>query len=274
MEISGQWYMQYINRICKIICGFLFVCGVSVVVFFFLSGEGYCYKPDYGPFQVGEELPLCESHSIPLAGQTVKGDPLSPRTYEITDNGRLITLGVFYDKDLGYAADIVFGERDSEMIPSFAIDGTAFTFIGIYWAYLNEDDKKDFIFMTRADGCGLGASLGYVTFALSTSTGYTIFHSTTWEPTTAEFVMVAGKCRYITTSFIEGLVGKDGRDHNYWLYNLFSFQGDQLVLANHLDRRFPKWVLYTWKPNHLETRQLSSQQKESCSVLAEEYLVE
>lgn len=45
--------------------------------------------------------------------------------------------------------------------------------------------------------------------------------------------------------------------------DLFWGEGDdELVLANKLDPRFPKWVFYTWEPNHVETSYLTRQQKD------------
>ena len=35
-----------------------------------------------------------------------------------------------------------------------------------------------------------------------------------------------------------------------WVYNLLAIRDDELVLANELDSRFPKWVWYRARPNH------------------------
>ena len=36
---------------------------------------------------------------------------------------------------------------------------------------------------------------------------------------------------------------------SYFVYDLWAFHRDELVLANSIDSRFPKWVRYTLKPN-------------------------
>lgn len=238
--------------------------GVALIILalLLLAEPAWCYKPDYGPFAPGQGIPLAELH--PLATPqlpTLEQAPNSPRRYTLVDQNRHIDLGLFYDTTLGYAADLVWGTSDAEMISAFALYGHPYTLIGVYWAYLNDDEYKDFIIMNTVDGAGLAGSFGYVSFMLSSSSGYEMVQVETWEPSRAEFVVVGGQCTYIQTNFVEGLPSKDGREHNYWLYNLFSFDGVELVLANQLDSRLPKWVLYTWEENHVETSYLTATQK-------------
>ncbi len=54
---------------------------------------------------------------------------------------------------------------------------------------------------------------------------------------------------------------RDGRDHNFWVYQLYKFSGSQMITANEDDTRFPKWVWYSFKDNHKETDLLNADQK-------------
>ncbi len=71
-----------------------------------------------------------------------------------------------------------------------------------------------------------------------------------------------GKAEFLHTTFVFGEAGKDGKLHNYWVYNLLKFSGTNLVSANALDARLPRWIWYTYKPNHKDTDQLTAAQRE------------
>jgi hypothetical protein len=55
---------------------------------------------------------------------------------------------------------------------------------------------------------------------------------------------------------------RDGRYHNFWVYQLYRFEGNKMVLANADDSRFPKWVWYTNRDNHKATDQLTKEQQQ------------
>ena len=52
------------------------------------------------------------------------------------------------------------------------------------------------------------------------------------------------------TSFRNNETRRDSQRRSYWVFNLLAIQRDELVLANELDARFPKWVRYFARPNH------------------------
>jgi hypothetical protein len=240
--------------------------GLLFILFCSFS-QAFAFKPDFSPFISGEEPPSCGLHVIALTSQAIADDPFSPRTYETLDNGEIITIGVSSQSGQAYVADLtVAGNR---VVSPFETSGNSFTFGGVYWADFNNDDRKDFIIMTGFDGVGLAASSGMMSFILSTPSGYTVIQAETWEPALSDLVMLDGDCRYVHTSFVESVVSKDGREHNYWLYTLFSFTPDGLVQDNQRDGRFPKWVMYTWDANHVETSYLTKNQKRSYEAVVE-----
>ena len=69
-----------------------------------------------------------------------------------------------------------------------------------------------------------------------------------------------GQPELLHTMFIFGEPGKDGRRHNYWGYSLIDFDGASMRCANG-PNGFLRWIAYTVKPNYMETRQLTDEQK-------------
>lgn len=51
------------------------------------------------------------------------------------------------------------------------------------------------------------------------------------------------------------------RRHSYWVYHLLAIHGDELIVDDDVDPRFPKWVWYTSGPNHKPSRRLTATDK-------------
>lgn len=133
----------------------------------------------------------------------------------------------------------------------------------VYTALLNEDKEPDYLIVTWSGGCGIAAGMASLSFLLSCDDGFQLAKMVTFYPDETDFVDLNqdGKPEFIHTTFIHGEKGKDGKTHNYWVYNLLQFKGTKIVSANKLDKRFPCWIWYKFKPNHKNTTQLSSGQK-------------
>jgi hypothetical protein len=101
---------------------------------------------------------------------------------------------------------------------------------------------------------------------LSNGDTYSITETTSMGSGNEEFVDLNkdGRPEFIHTSFVGGEKGKDGKRHNYWVYNLLRFKGTEILSANDLDRRFPCWIYYKFKPNHQNTDQLTAEQRMRC----------
>jgi hypothetical protein len=132
-------------------------------------------------------------------------------------------------------------------------------------ADLNEDGHTDFLVNIWTGGCGLAAEGSTTTFLLSSGTRYvaTDFYSFDFGLEDIISFKKGGPCYFIHNDLIEsgGEKTKDGRDHNFWVYQLYRFSGSKMVEANKDDPRFPKWVWYTIRENHRETDQLTVTQK-------------
>jgi hypothetical protein len=134
-----------------------------------------------------------------------------------------------------------------------------------YVADLNGDQKLDYVLDVWSGGNGIAAAICETAFFLSSPAGYSISISNSWAPERADFldVLTNGRCLLLHRSFIRGdpIKGKDGRTHNYWVYNLLEVVGDRLELRNAAVPGFPKWILYTFRSSHGATDQLREDQK-------------
>jgi len=132
-------------------------------------------------------------------------------------------------------------------------------------ADLNQDGELDFLVNIWTGGCGLAGEGSTTTFLLSSGKKYvaTDFYSYDFGPEDIVSFKKGGPCYFIEN----GVFGsgsektRDGRDHNFWVYQLYRFSGSKMIRANGDDPRFPKWIWFTLRENHSETDQLTSRQK-------------
>ncbi len=94
----------------------------------------------------------------------------------------------------------------------------------------------------------------------SSSASYRFWLVRTMDPTQSDFQLVGDdeSLVMLTTSF-----ANSGGDvpHSYYVYDLWRFLDDELVLSNELDTRFPKWVWMTFSENHKTAASLSNDDK-------------
>ena len=135
-------------------------------------------------------------------------------------------------------------------------------FHGSWRADLNQDDRVDFVLRFWTGGCGLAALSGEFVLLLSAGDAYHVASWPTWSPGPEDFVDLSAKgiCFVIHTDFVYGEPGRDGKLHNYWVYHLLEVQGSRLKPST-ADQRFPKWIWYTFNPNHSAKTQLTEAQK-------------
>jgi len=139
--------------------------------------------------------------------------------------------------------------------------------LGVYSVELNGDGKQDFVIRYLLGGCGTIFTFSCnVIFVLSDGDDYAVTPTTGLWSGLDYFVDIKGdgKCRFIHTRFINGrgVKGRDGKSHNYWVYNLLEFKGGRVFVNNKLVPQFPRWIWYTYNPNHQPTTQLTDDQKQ------------
>jgi len=127
---------------------------------------------------------------------------------------------------------------------------------------LNGDGITDFVTDHSKHGNGLGASFYDRLVVLSSSaSGYRFWILNNMNPSPDDFVGF-GEIEpivMVTTTFAnsEGAV-----PHSYYVYDLWSFRDGEVVSANDLDTRFPKWVWMTVAENHMPASSLSLEEKQ------------
>lgn len=128
---------------------------------------------------------------------------------------------------------------------------------------LNADLLPDFIVITHTGGNGLAAQITNLTFLLSSLNGYVAREVFSYDakPTDLFDLNGDGHPEWVHGMFVSGGVGKDGRTHNYWAYNLLGFSGTNVISANAASREFPKWIVYTHRPNHRNSAELTTEQR-------------
>lgn len=80
-------------------------------------------------------------------------------------------------------------------------------------------------------------------------------------PNESDFIIVDKKPYFIHTSFLGVDECEDGKNHNFWIYNLLGFGKDEVNVNNGAHSAFPKTIWYTFKPNHTETTIIKDEQK-------------
>ena len=129
-------------------------------------------------------------------------------------------------------------------------------------ADLNGDGITDFVTDHSKHGNGLGASFYDRLVVLSSSSGgYRFWIINNMNPSPEDFVGF-GEIEpvvMVTTTFANSA---GAVPHSYYVYDLWSFRDGEVVSANDLDNRFPKWVWMTVAENHMPASSLSLEDKQ------------
>jgi len=135
----------------------------------------------------------------------------------------------------------------------------------VFSCELNKDGLPDFIVNVWSGGTGLAMLGSEVTFLVSSKEGYqaTSFYLFSFGKEDLVQFRAGGPVYFILNDLISNDEEKtlDGRDHNFWVYELYRIDGARFVPADADESGFPKWVWFTDRENHEETTQLTSEQK-------------
>jgi len=236
-------------------------CRLLLVALLLGAADVRAVEAGHSPFEPGKGLKPFPLVEIPASSQPKNMD--APQLYEFTDRaekGKTRVVKIFWPTD-GGAASVTLSVNGAKVF-SGKIEGSPLSTATIYRADLNGDGVPDYVAMTWSGGCGLAGEMSWVTFLLSSPAGYTRTEVLSFDAEPADVVDIGGRAYLVDASFVYGEAGRDGRAHNYWVYNLLRVDGKTLALDNAADHRFPKWVLYTFAPNHHDTDQLTPEQRE------------
>jgi hypothetical protein len=226
------------------------------------------YPAAYGPFERGEfPSQVAVSECVMLSSGEQMPPPQKSLSFAISTNSGTPVVHlqrVGNDMDLSWIITVT--GKDGKRLGKSAINDMPSDYVSTYSADLNQDGIPDFMVNIWSGGCGLAAEGSTTTFLLSEGVQYicTNFYSYDFEPRDIVQFKPKGPIYYIQTDVLGSKAEetKDGRDHNFWVHQIYRFSGSQMVEANKDDARFPKWVWYSNKDNHMETDLLSTFQKE------------
>lgn len=236
---------------------------IFVSSFFFISSDASAITVTYSPFPKGMK-PLV----FPVKSFTKKQIKYDNGEYNLWTRRDMPEYTV--EMDFHYRSETPQSPafklfKDKEKLLEGTFNRNDMWGTGVYSSDFNSDGKPDFCLYIGGSGCGLAALHSDVIFLISTPSGYrqTTFEPYDFSPETM-FLKVRGRPLILHTSFVEGETGKDGKSHNYWVFNLIQFNKDgSWEFANSQLSGFPAWILYTFKENHKATDQLTDEQKRS-----------
>jgi len=225
---------------------------------FAMAATAFAYHENFGPFEAAESpkiFPLVKCRPLEQPSKTIiYAAPQSPQQQlkiTVTESGN-------------YMATVIDGNGKPISPSTTVCESNEWGMLnGCFTADLNQDGKADFVAQIYLGGCGLAACRNVIVFALSSEKGYKISTLFSMCPSAVDFIDLRkdGDCQFIKTDFIYGDTGKDGKQHNYWVYHLYEIVGTELRPANQLIHGFPKWIWWSFKDNHKATDQLTDGQK-------------
>ena len=248
---------------------------LAIMAVLSLGNVAYGYLEKYGPFEDGKKpklFPLKEVVSIDSKSEDIKKGSIDINREE-----------TFYSpskkKDVILHFTTEFGDKNGEEVDrvSFSVENKNGVQVfktqeidpplldeDVYCADLNQDGKPDFIVFIETT-CNGWAGVTRTLIILSSGNTYKAWECGV-DPGENTFIDIFGngRCQFLwAKSPVYGGCGKDGKEHNYCVYNLYEFTKDgEMKLANHIDKMFPIWIMLTNEPNHKPTSQLTSNQKE------------
>lgn len=132
-------------------------------------------------------------------------------------------------------------------------------------ADLNGDHRPDYIITYDFHGCGLGAIGRTVTLALSGPEKYrrhTLYQFGFDRDNLVRF-SPGGPWYWVVADMVQpgAEASTDRVSHSFWAYRLFRIEGDSLKAEPAGVHGFPRWIWYSNRPNHAETKLLKTSKK-------------
>ena len=222
------------------------------------AGYAFAYNADHGPFPDDAKVNRLTLAELTREADGDQTNSVTNYTFRVPDqkNSR---LNLVWKDNLWFVELVVQGE--AVLQPTEFSDFGFIAGLTAFSADLNQDRADDFVIYSYSGGCGLACGYCNVAFILSSGEKYTLTTVTTLFPDESDFIIVDKKPYFIHTSFLGVAECKDGRNHNFWIYNLLAFGKDAVKVDNSVHSAFPKTIWYTFKPNHTETSIITDEQK-------------
>jgi len=231
------------------------------------GSSAFAYEHQNPPYKKGRIPQSCGIH--PLKSVAVAKNI---RRFELKDGRQTLRLSLrkVIDKQAyGLFSELKAksGKGQARLLQPYAWVGLSPKYLDkVYWAYLNQDNKKDLIVNTRFASIGKLNGFQVSTFYLSTPKGYAIKQLLSYKLEPADFFDYTNdkKCEYLHLSYIYGSdkADKKGKRYNYWNYNILRFIGGDIKQENRLSQYFPKWITHIGGYNDKNTKWLSKKKKQ------------
>jgi hypothetical protein len=217
------------------------------------------YPERHGPFSDNAEIERIALTRLIRVSENPNLDGPEPEAVFEHPDHRKMQLDVYRSEEGRSARLVVNGET---VLPLSHISNTLF-YAGLTAeaADLNRDGRVDFIIYANYGSCGLAAGYCDAAFILSSGEKYILSSVLTLFPNEADFVILNNEPCFIHTSLLGVERCKDGKTHNFWIYNLLVFGKDGLKVDNSVHDAFPKTIWFSYRPNHAETTLISELQK-------------
>lgn len=222
------------------------------------------YPKAYAPFAPGKEPPKVPLRECVLVRQTISDEGQSPmiQVFGVSKAAKspLIQL---QRSESGWSITMM-GKDGAPLLAQ--PETSEMTYLPhVYTADLNGDGAPDFVVNIWSGGCGIAGEGSTTTFLLSSGDKYNAQSFYGFDFGLEDLIRLKrnGPCYFIHTQFIGNGSERtrDGAEHNFWVYQLYRIDRARLVCADADGPRFPRWIWYTFKDNHRETDQLTSEQK-------------
>jgi hypothetical protein len=152
----------------------------------------------------------------------------------------------------GYEAKVLDGTKEigsAVLVPHEVVGASDVRAEGSICDDLNGDGRQDFAIQVWDHGNSGGSSFFTRFIALSSPSGYRYWLIHTSEPSPDDFVTYKEQARVVLVT--SDKVASREPEEMYYMYNLWTFKGQEIVSANDLDSRFPCFILFTLgRPNH------------------------
>jgi len=238
---------------------------ISVLLLAFLFKPLYAFEKDFPPYPNGKFPPVCKIHPLKAVSESDRNKGNFKSAYKDQDKSLKLTLHLDMNYQKGSSGVYVRmnnGLGKSLVIP-VKVGGHPSDISQVYWAYLNKDDRKDYIITVNGGDGYLSGGRQKATFLLSKKgkkKGYVSRSLGVYSLKQQDFYDYStdNKCEFLHQSLVH-----DGQN-NYWVYNVLQFLDEKIVLKNGLSRYFPKWIKLTAAAND-QSASLSAAKKSQLS---------
>jgi hypothetical protein len=218
---------------------------------------------------LGSAAPLCGLADYEAESPSVLRASVAFATYFASVDSVTGISEAALPREFGYQAQIRFVRLDRTCVLQFTTArssqqwGVPAGAIGniqtVAAADLNGDRQPDLVIVMDSLGNGLGGSYSPVFILLSSASGFTATSLRSLFFSLSRFELLENhRVALLQSELFGGATGKDGQAHNYVVQRRLLIEAAQLSVDAAYE---PKWVMYSFRPNHQETIQLTLEQE-------------